>query len=50
MDVQQLPGLVKIWIQKAYADIRSNNNKKIKLNDATARNLDVVCTIGYNPL
>ena len=24
--------------------------KKVKLNDASARNLDVVCTIGYNPL
>ena len=50
MYVQQLPGLDKNWIQKAYADIRSNNNKKIKLNDASARNLDVVCTISYNPL
>ena len=50
MQVQQFPGLDENWIQKAYADIRSSHNKKIKLNDASARNLDVVCTIGYNPL
>ena len=42
MYVQQLPGLDKNWNEKAYADIRSNHKKKIKLNDASARNLDVV--------